>query len=88
MRVAWFVRCTIGRWLSTAASSVNSFDLILLDQRVLLGEFLLLLAEVVELAAVSLSVAMLSAVDVATLAGKLDDSDFLFAIPAFIVVSL
>lgn len=69
-------------------SSVNFLDFVLLDKGVLLREFLLLLREVVESAAVALGVTVLRTVDVATLAGQLDEADLLVAIPALVAVSL
>ena len=68
--------------------SVNAFDLVLLDEWVLLCEFLLVLGEVVEAAVVELGLAMLAAEDVATLASDLDNANFLCTVPALIRISL
>ena len=72
----------------TTSCSVNSFQLILLDEWVLLDQFLLLGAEVVERALVRLSMSVFGAVDVATLAGNLDQTHFLAAVPALVRIGL
>ena len=56
--------------------------------RVVLSQLLLLLREVVKSALVALSVTMFGAVHVAALAGRLDKSYLLAALPAFVEVSL
>jgi hypothetical protein len=72
----------------TTSCSVNSFQLILLDKWVLLDQFLLLGAKVVERALVRLSMSVFGAVDVATLAGNLDQTHFLAAVPALVRIGL
>lgn len=72
----------------TTSCSVNSFQLILLDEWVLFDQFLLLGAEVVERALVRLSMSVFGAVDVATLAGNLDETHFLAAVPALVRIGL
>lgn len=74
--------------LTCEVLSVNAFDLVLLDEWVLLCEFLLVLGEVVEAAVVELGLAMLGAEDVAALAGDLDNADFLCTVPALVSISL
>jgi ABC-type proline/glycine betaine transport system permease subunit len=56
--------------------------------RVVLGDALLVLSEVVEAALVGLSVAMLRAEDERTLAGDFHHANFLATLPAFIQVLL
>lgn len=72
------------KFVQIITRSVNLVHLVLLQERVFLCEFGLLLREVVERAAVALGVAVLAAVDVAALAGQLQDAYFLLAIPAFV----
>ena len=67
---------------------MDAFQFVLLNLRVVLGQLLLLLREVVESALVALSVTMFGAVHVTTLAGRLDESYLLAALPAFVEVSL
>lgn len=59
-----------------------------MNLRVVLSQLLLLLREVVKSALVALSVTMFGAVHVAALAGRLDKSYLLAALPAFVEVSL
>ena len=58
------------------------------DQGVQLGEPLLILLEVVELAVVGLSMPMLGAENVRALAGHLEESNLLRALPALVQVGL
>ena len=74
--------------LTCEVLSVTTFDLVLLDEWVLLREFLLVLGEVVEAAVVELGLAMLGAEDVAALASNLDNANFLCTVPAPVSISL
>jgi hypothetical protein len=59
-----------------------------LNLGVVLGQLLLLVRKVVKSTLVGLRVSVLATVNVATLAGILQESDFLSALPAFIRVAL
>ncbi len=61
---------------------------IALDERILFGKFVLVLLPIVEVALVVLSISVLSTEHVFTFADKAKQSNFLFARPACILVSL
>jgi hypothetical protein len=74
--------------LSECSSSVNAFEFVLLNLRVVLGQFFLLVSKVVEGAFVALCVTMFGAEHVPTLAGRLHETHLLSALPAFVQVGL
>ena len=63
-------------------------NLVLLEQRVLLREFGLLLGEVVEGTVVALRVSVFGAEHIAALASQFDQTYFLLAIPALVGIRL
>ena len=74
---------------SQCSSAFSDFaDLSLLDEGILLGELLLVLALVVEGAFVILGVAVLAAEDVVALAGETEETHLAFALPACAFVDL
>lgn len=68
--------------------SVNAFEFVLLDLRVVLGQFLLLMSKVVEGAFVNLGMAVFWAKYVPTLARCLHETHLFGALPAFVQVGL
>lgn len=73
-------------WGSTC--SVNAFEFVLLDLRVVLGQFLLLMSKVVKGAFVTLGMAVFWAKYVPTLARCLHETYLFGALPAFVQVGL
>jgi len=69
-------------------ASEHFLHLAVFHSLVILGDALLIRAEVVEGAVVGLGVAALGAEDVAALAGDLDEADFLTALPTLVCVIL
>lgn len=69
-------------------NSVNAFYLVLLNLRIVLGKLLLLMSKVVESTFVTLSMSVFGTKHVPTLAGCLNETNFLGALPAFVQVGL
>jgi hypothetical protein len=68
--------------------SVNSFYLVLANERVLLSKFLLLLGKVVKSAIMGFGNAMFRTENITTLAGDSNMTNFLSAVPALALISL